>query len=133
MTRPVIHVSIVPYEQQRYPTAGDWQLNDSSDWLITISDLGDWKMNLLVAIHEIVEQALCLERGIEEQAVTAFDLQYEDSRRPGDESEPGDDTRAPYHREHLFATSIERQISSELGVNWDQYEAAIRALGEVKQ
>jgi len=130
---PVIHVSIVRHEDQRYPTVGDWRMNDQGEWLISISDLGDWRMNLLVAVHELIEQALCVHRGVAEEAVTAFDVHFEASRVPGDESEPGDDRRAPYHTEHQFATYIERRLSAELDVDWHQYEAAISAAGEVKQ
>jgi hypothetical protein len=44
--------------------------------------------------------------------------------------EPGDSSEAPYHKEHVFATKIERMIADELGVDWDVYE---KHLDEVLQ
>jgi hypothetical protein len=36
-------------------------------------------------------------------------------------SEPGDDPRAPYYREHQFASGMERLMAAELGIDWQQY------------
>jgi len=67
----------------------------------------------LVAAHEMIEAYLALHAGVTQEAVDKFDGAYEAQRKPGDDSEPGDDPKAPYHREHVFATKIERR----LGVN----------------
>lgn len=95
---------------------------------IHVSDMGNEDYALLVAIHELIEAHLCTKRGISEESVTDFDLEYEGRRREGDNSEPGDDSRAPYHREHVFATIIERAVAAELEVDWEEYEKAIYAL-----
>jgi hypothetical protein len=52
-------------------------------------------------------------------------MAYEAKRKPGDTSEPGDDAKAPYHREHVFATKIERLLAVELGVNWRDYDREV--------
>jgi hypothetical protein len=82
----------------------------------------------LVGIHEQVEAYLTWKRGIPEASITAFDVEYEGSRKEGNTSEPGDDPTAPYFREHQFATVIERAIAQELGVDWEKYEEVIDSL-----
>ena len=43
-------------------------------------------------------------------------------------AEPGDSPDAPYHKEHVFATKIERLLAKEFDVDWREYEAAINSL-----
>ncbi len=112
-----ILVTTVPHAQQRYDTLGDWVFG-SNTLAVTVSETGDPRMNVLIALHEIVEAMLCLERGIAEPDVAAFDQanpQLDD---------PGSDPRAPYHREHVFAENIERLVAAELGVSWAAYGEA---------
>ncbi len=136
--KPMLFVAGVgQYSKMRYPTAGDWTIDPDHALVIVVADTGDWRYNLLIALHETVEAALCHHRGISEAAVTAFDKGHELQRRiaaegmPADpyvSAEPGDHPAAPYRREHFFATSIERLMAAELGVDWAEYEAAIEAL-----
>ena len=42
---------------------------------------------------------------------------------------PGDHPKAPYRAEHFFATNLERLFSSELGVDWFEYDRDVDALG----
>jgi hypothetical protein len=56
------------------------------------------------------------------EAVDRFDRAYEAKRKPGDDREPGDDAKAPYHREHVLATKIERLLAKQLGVDWTKYD-----------
>ena len=123
-----IKVKTIPHAQHRYETVGDYWTTDKGEVKreVRVSEMGNWKYEFLVAIHEQIEQALCINRGISEELITKFDEEYEASRRPDDlTSEPGDDSNAPYRREHFFATSIERLIAAELGVDWGEYEKAI--------
>ena len=53
------------------------------------------------------------------------DRAYEAKRKPGDDSEPGDDPRAPYHFAHVFAEKIERLLATELGVDWSAYDKEV--------
>ncbi len=157
---------VVPHEEQRYPTTGDWMYgeNPNPPLKVRVSDMGNRNYEFLVAIHETIEAWLCANAGIEEADVSAFDVAYEDKRRliydrerieaavgvdnyanlvkqaadvlqrfgcaciPTEESEPGDDIHAPYFHQHQFATSIERQCCSRLGISWDDYENANLAL-----
>jgi hypothetical protein len=118
-----ISVITVPHGAQRYDTAGDWQFGADGDLRITVSELGDWRWETLVALHEIVEAVLCRERGISQETVDLFDRDF-----TGPGPEPGLSPVSPYRREHLSAEIIERTVASALGVDWLAYEDAITAL-----
>lgn len=85
-------------------------------------------MEVLVAMHEMVECALCRHAGISDETVTTFDKNYENQREPGDTSEPGDAEDCPYKKQHFWAEMIERQMAALLDVEWRQYEEAIAKL-----
>lgn len=94
--------------------------------------MGNWKYEMLVGIHEAVESLLCKDRNIDEESITMFDKNFEYIRGKypdiiGDQ-EPGDMISAPYHKEHVIATHIERILASELDVDWTDYDKAINAL-----
>jgi hypothetical protein len=105
-------------------TVGDWVWTDEHNLLIRVSDLGDWRYQALVAVHELVEALLCREHGISTETVDAWDNAYD-----GD-GEPGDDQRCPYRNEHRSATTIEMLLAHELDVQWQTYEEAINRAGE---
>lgn len=126
-----ITVKVIPHDTQRYETVGDWYFDNEDHPTrlhIMVSDLGNWKYNFLVAMHEQTEAVLCLARGIKEKDVTIFDIAFEERREPGNTDEPGDDKNAPYHQEHRYATMEEKALAVELGVIWEDYENAIYAL-----
>ena len=125
----LIDVKVIPHNQQRYETVGDWYFNQDNNRLtIRVSSMRNRKYEFLVALHEQVEAMLCLERGICEKEITLFDMKFEAAREDGNTDEPGDDPAAPYKREHFFATSVERLMASELGVDWRLYEEAVNSL-----
>jgi hypothetical protein len=128
----IIDVKVVPHKEQRYETVGDWVFNaDNSRLTIRVSDMGNWKYNMLVALHEQIEALLCLDRKINEKEITKFDIIYEAKRAQGYidfQGEPGDHKDAPYRKEHFCATTIERQLAAELGVDWEEYDEAVMAL-----
>jgi hypothetical protein len=147
-----IWISSIPYEKQRYRTVGDWY--ESSNPIlgkftrIDVSEMSDERYEILVAIHELVEKVLCDKTGITEKQVDDFDMsqhEYENIRLtfPEDFSdkcrycdkkesehfdEPGNDPRAPYHKQHKIAEIIERLLAIELDVNWEEYEKEINSL-----
>lgn len=129
-----IIIETIPHGEQRYPTVGDWIVSPDGGAIIdatvriAVSRMGDWRYEALVAVHEVVEAILCLDRGITQDAVDEFDTQFEMAREPGDDSEPGDSPAAPYQREHGFATSVERLLAAELRVDWAAYEQTVNAL-----
>lgn len=124
-----ITIEVIDHHEQRYPTVGDWVLNtDKQEFLIYVSNLGNWRMNFLIAFHEMVEAALCMDRGITVEDVDKFDQEFERNRDVDNLSEPGDAPDAPYYKEHFFATSLERLLAAELDVDWVEYENEINKL-----
>lgn len=126
-----ILIKTVPHSKQRYDTVGDWYF-DGDDIEVTVSETGDWRYNALVAVHELVEALLCKARGISEEEVTIFDMQWEKDHPGqvlgGGAEEPGDDPSCPCRKEHFFATTVERALSAELGVDWSEYDNVLIAL-----
>lgn len=95
---------------------------------IRVSNMSDWRYEALVAFHELAEVLICQQRGISQDAVDKFDKEFEANREPGNEDEPGDDPKAPYRKEHFFATNVEALLSAELNVNFQEYEREVEAL-----
>lgn len=118
-----INIRTIPHSEQRYPTCGDWLwVEDERTLVIHVSDTGRWQMNLLVAFHELAEAALCKARMIPQEDVDRFDIIFDG------EGEPGDAEDCPYRAEHFFATTVERLLAAELGVDWQEYEKVLCAL-----
>ena len=122
-------IESIEHEQQRYETCGDWQFAEDGTLHVKVSHTTN-DFDFLIGIHEAIEAWLCRKRGVRDEDVTAFDLAFEATRRPDDETEPGDHPDAPYRREHRFATAIEHRLAIELGVDWTVYEARINALAK---
>lgn len=120
-----ITIETIPHEKQRYDTCGDWQYIEPDNLLILVSEMGDWKKEACVAVHELIEALECKNKGITEELVDQFDIDYEANRRPNDCSEAGDADGAPYREQHFFATSVERLLAQRLGLAWSLYEKAI--------
>ncbi len=124
-----IVIKTIKHEDQRYRTCGDWLYNKTSgEIVIYVSSMNDWRKEALVAIHELCEVILCRDKDITTQDVDIFDRMFEENRQVNNYSEPGDDKRAPYYKQHQIATSIERIMAAELGVDWNDYENTINNL-----
>lgn len=92
---------------------GDWYRDRNGDLVVrvsTSSDLDD-PLTFLFAVHELVEAKLCLARGIAQEEIDAFDAAF-----IGD-GEPGDDTAAPYRREHRQACLVEFLLADMLNID----------------
>jgi hypothetical protein len=118
-------VRIVPHTKQRYDTSGDYYLGRTGNLHIIVSDLGNRQYELLIALHELIEATLCLNRNISIDAIDTFDFAWTPH---GGLTEPGDDPTCPYYREHQFATAMERALAQQLNVDWQAYSAAVEAL-----
>src|SRR5947209_105995 len=126
-----IVVKTIPHSEQRYPTCGDYWDDPDGTQHIRVSDMHNVEYEFLVAFHELIEKELARIRGISEQAISKFDIMYEQERAEGHHGkgdEPGMDSRAPYHKEHLFATQLEMALAKEMGVEWSTYNQAVENL-----
>lgn len=70
----------------------------------------------MLAIHELVERALCDVNCVSEKSVDYFDFNYKGK------GEPGDSPESPYRKEHCFATAVERMLCAAMGVDWKTYD-----------
>lgn len=124
-----IDIQSIPHGNQRYETVGDyWEeemLGGKVIRHIRVSDMGNEDYEFLVALHEMVESFLCKKRGISEESITEFDMEFEKNRPEGNTDEPGNDQNAPYKKEHQFATRVEKMMAEELGVDWNEYDNAV--------
>ena len=136
MIRPFdkIEIEFIEHGRQRYPTCGDWRIvhgmADEKVMLISVSRVGDWRSECLVALHELAELIMCQANGITPEVVDKFDMDYEAARKPGDESEPGDMKAAPYFTQHGLATAIERMAATQMGITWPEHEKKIGSIFE---
>ena len=113
----VVRLCVVPENQQRYDTAGDWLWSGATLEIRMSREVveEDPRYATLLFVHELVEALLCHSTGVSGAQVDAFDMAHQQA------SEPGDDPAAPYHRQHLAAQAAERALGEHLGVNWDEY------------
>lgn len=123
-----VTIKTIPHKEQRYPTCGDWRFDAEGNLEIAVSEMDDWRYEMLVAFHELAEALMCRHRGISEQDVTAFDVAFEKNRGVLGEGEPGDQKDAPYHKEHVFAENLECMLAGQLDVEMPDYLAALYAL-----
>jgi hypothetical protein len=123
-----IEIEVIDHNRQRYDTTGDWIIDNDGNITIYVSKLKNWKYEMLIAIHELVEVILCKNKGISQEEVDKFDIAFEKKRKPGNIDEPGDDPKAPYRLQHFAATMIERTMCLSLGCSWRKYEDACNGL-----
>lgn len=126
-----IEIEFKDIKEMRYPTVGDYYMREDGVLKFEIADTGDLFLNKCILIHEIAEQALTEKKGIPEQSIMDFDLEYEEKIKRGEVSEysePGFDNNAPYLQEHTIATSIEMIMCAHAGIKWQEYEQVINSL-----
>jgi hypothetical protein len=108
-----INIETKDRKELRYNTAGDYYEKDGV-WHIEIAELGDWKKEFLLAIHELVEKALCKKFGIPDSVIDDFD-------KSSDRDEPGEDPKCPYREMHFTAETVERLMADLMGIDWIEY------------
>jgi len=118
-----IIIKTIPHKEQRYDTVGDYFTDDDGTIQMRISELGDNRMNILIAIHELYEKFACQAKGITDEQIDEFDINYD-----GDYDECGQDPSAPYHQEHMDATEVEKLACEKFGFNWEEYDKIVMEL-----
>lgn len=112
-----IEVKTIPHASQFYVTPGDWHFDRLGRLRIYVSELGNDDYNFLIAVHEMVEAYLCKKRGVNQDDVTNFDKMMLEKGVDN----PGDDVRAPYHKEHRVAIIIESILMHEMNLSDVEY------------
>jgi 5-methylcytosine-specific restriction endonuclease McrA len=129
--KTVAMMFVIPHGLQAYETVGNYEWTNNNILVIFVSDLGNEDYEHAIFIHEFIEASLCKKRGIKEEDITNFDIQFEKDRLKGLHSktaEPGNSPKAPYHREHLFATKLEKMFIKDLGYKWKEYDRLVNEL-----
>jgi hypothetical protein len=116
-----IVLETISRSEQRYDTVGDWFTDADGVAHIRITNSFDRRYAWLLMLHELVEFILCQQRGISQESVDKWDMEWKD------EGEPGDHPNAPYYHEHQFAEVLERYLASELDVDWGEYERSFES------
>lgn len=124
----IVVIKTIPHSIQRYNSVGDYWYDEEGTLQIRVSDLSNKKLETLIAIHEFIEQSLTEWKGLPEQEITDFDIDFENKRIEGNLDEPGFDPDAPYKLEHYFATSVELGMCALAGIDWKEYEQKINNL-----
>lgn len=129
-----ITIDFIPHLEQRYNTCGDWVFDQVGDLSIHVSETGNWRWNVCVALHELVEALTCKADGVTTEEVDAFDVNW----KPFESfEEPGEDPRAPYFEQHSVASFHEQQLfdfmfpTEENG--WEDYEAKLEELQKSRE
>lgn len=121
---PTICIDTIEHRLQNYDTAGDYYSRGDKQWFLRVSKLPDWKMEAAIVIHELMEMFLTKANGIDWGVIDEFDKNGEGKDHP----DPGTLKSAPYHKEHKFATKIEKMFCKEIGLDWDEYNEVLDGL-----
>ena len=125
-----INIETIPHGEQRYPTVGDYWDDPNGVVQVRVSDMKDWRYEALVVIHELIEMFLTKHRDIAEQAISDFDIKFEQSRDQGlVAGEPGDHTMRPTVASISSRRTWSDLLSAELDVDWFEYDRDVDALG----
>lgn len=117
-----------PKAGQPYDTVGNWWWEDDGDTLhMQVSDMGDWRKEMCIGYHEMLEALECKQKGITGDQVSAFDETWKEHDGI---DEAGDDEAAPYYWQHQHAMVAEQHLANCLELPWHEYETAVFALSQ---
>jgi len=122
-----ICIKTIPHKEQRYETVGDY-FYEGKTLCIRVSEMSDWRYEMLVVVHELVELFIVKHQKIPFKKIDTFDILFEKTRRKGSAAEPGDSPYAPYRFAHCVATGVERMLAAVMGVIWQDYDHEINSL-----
>ncbi len=124
----VIRIETIPIEQMRYPTVGDYWYDNEGVLQVRVAEIGSEIYHKMIAIHELVEEALTKHNGIPEEEITKFDIEFENNRKEGNYDEPGFSVGCPYILEHTFATSVELGMCAVGKIDFNLYDKTVNEL-----
>ena len=118
-----ITINTVPNEEIRTRkgfTGADWWWDENGVLQVRVAELGDWREEFALAMHEVSEAGMVKYLGILPKDVDDFDSEYQ--RTHVVDLNAGDEPLAPYKVPHTFATAIERIITGVMNVDWKPYD-----------
>ena len=126
----LITIETIPHNLQRLSGSigGDWRFVTTAGiehLTIRISDLHNWRMNFLFALHELVEAMMCKHSHITTEMVD------EDEVNASSFDDPDSFSGYPnscFQKEHNDALAIEWIVSRLLNVDWKEYGERVNAL-----
>jgi hypothetical protein len=118
---PRIKVKLVDPNNQRLLECGDWIYDAEDDVIIVfVNRMEDWRSELAVMLHEIFEAVSCIAADVDQTDVDFFDKKF--YLEHDDDSEAGDSRDAPYHAQHVGASFVEKEVCSQLKIDWKTHE-----------
>lgn len=129
-----ITIETIPHDSQRYETPGDWVIHidpkpihpsEQISIEIRVSETRNTAINSLLILHELTEALLCYDASVTTKEVDNFDMNW----KPHDDiTEPGEDERAPYHKQHMTAELVERVVAAHMEIDWHEYGRVLARL-----
>ena len=123
MMKP-IRIDFIKQSEQNYDTVGNYGETEHEIWF-EITELSDPLYSVAILLHELHEFYRNKDLGTTIEEIDKFDMVDHPELE-----EPGDDPRAPYHKQHLEASVIERACLAMAGRSWSDYEQEIENLFE---
>ena len=119
-----IHIVITHPKKIRPAVDGvDWFWDRDENLQVQIAPMSDWRREVMLGIHEVVEALICKHTGVSQKAVDDFDKEYDATHST--DCNAGDDPLAPYDRAHTLATCCERALAFALDVQWGEYDSEL--------
>lgn len=118
-----IILQIIPHEEQRLKMIGDWFFDQDDNLTVRVTDLGDWRLNFIIARHELDEAMLCKYYGVTTEQVDKYDLEHPDNGS----SDYADNQSSPYYQQHNDALAAEWIMSRLLDIDWKDYERRMKS------
>jgi len=118
-----INLFTKPSKEVKNPTTGDFWKDHDGTINVAVQELGNEDYEFLIALHSLIEGFLIEKNKLDRNLIEYFDKTFKQNKEGliTNQEDPGDDTAAPYHKEHTFATFIEMQVANEMNVSWDKY------------
>ena len=123
----IVEIKSTPQSGIRSNQSGDWYYDDDSITVHVLETLPP-ESQLAIAVHEMTEAFLCRRAGISDDAIVAFDDQYEREREEGkhpNNTEPGDAEDSIYLSQHQAATHCERAVCHALDLAWAEHDRSV--------
>lgn len=119
-----ITIKTIPNEEIKLRhgfTGADWWWDEDGNLEVRVaSEIGDWREEACLAMHEASEAIMCEHLGITQEDVDKFDAKYQAEHAV--DLNGGDEPDAPYALPHMYATAIERIMAGVLQVKWKPYD-----------